>query len=150
MTFLDAQRSADPKPHPTAQSRADHVERFQERTESQWVMTVGKKAKKKVAPEAEGHKRDLHCLQIELVKLQWPTRDALTVRSRDPAAATSGLLNGRFGALCGRSFRMQRMSAFCSEQFRSLAFFPHYPGGPGDKISDLLFGPETSLRPCMK
>jgi hypothetical protein len=48
---------------------------------------MGKKAKKKAAPEAEGYKRIVHSLQVELVKLQWPTRDALTLRSRDPAAA---------------------------------------------------------------
>jgi hypothetical protein len=44
MTSLDAQRSADSEPHRRAQLRADHVEHFQKRTESQWVLTVGKKA----------------------------------------------------------------------------------------------------------
>lgn len=32
--------------------RADHVEHFQKRTESQWLLTVGKKAKRKAAPLA--------------------------------------------------------------------------------------------------
>ena len=52
MTSLDAQRSADSEPHRRAQLRADHVEHFQKRTESQWVLTVGKKAKKRAAPLA--------------------------------------------------------------------------------------------------
>lgn len=46
MTFFDAKRSAGSEPHRRAQLRADHLLRLQKRTESQWVLTVGKKAKK--------------------------------------------------------------------------------------------------------
>lgn len=52
MTFFDAKRLAYSEPHRRAPLRANHVERFQERTESQWVLTAGKKTKKRAAPSA--------------------------------------------------------------------------------------------------